>query len=139
MKKRLIPLSLLFVLSGTASAESTSAIDALKKTPNWGLIQAGTMCVEHYRFLPSGQVFIESNKERVSGTYSFLSQEISFKLPALVISFETDNKQVDCAGSRVDQTGTSTTNFLKIESEKKIYFCVDSLGKNCPAYLQPEI
>lgn len=137
MKKRFIPLGLLITISMSAWADRTTVIDLLKQTSNWGLVQPGTMCVEHYHFMPSGEVFIESNQERVTGTYSFLSKDNGFELPAVVISLVTDNQQPDCVGSRVNQSGTSTTNFLKKESDKKIYFCLDALGKNCPVYLRP--
>lgn len=123
---------------GVVKAETPSVIQILQKTPQWGLVQTGTACIEHYRFLPSGEVFISSNQERVSGTYSFISKENSFELPAVVIGFQTDNQQPDCTGSSENQAGLSTTNFLKKESDEKIYFCIDSLGKNCPVYLRPE-
>lgn len=138
MKKRSILLSLLMGMSVSVFADATTAIDALKQKQQWGLVQPGTMCVEHYRFLPSGEVFIESNKERVTGTYRFISKENGFELPAVMISFMTDNQQPDCAGSTDNQSGTSTINFLKKESDQKIYFCLDASGKNCPVYLRPE-
>lgn len=139
MKNKLIPLGLLLAMSMSAFADQkTSAIDVLKKTQRWGLIQPGNMCVERYRFLPSGEVMIESNQERVTGTYRVISEANSFDLPAVVISFGTDNQQPDCAGSRENQAGTSTTNFLKKESDQKIYFCLDASGKNCPVYLRPD-
>lgn len=138
MKKRLVVLSFLMSIVGVAKAETASVMQILQKTPQWGLVQTGTACIETYRFLPSGEVLISSNQERVSGTYSFISKENSFELPAVVIGFQTDNQQPDCTGSRENQAGSSTTNFLKKESDQKIYFCIDSLGKNCPVYLRPE-
>ncbi|MEG0488510.1 MAG: hypothetical protein RR575_11320 [Acinetobacter sp.] len=138
MKKKLIALSLLMSIVGVSKAETASVMQVLQKTPQWGLVQTGTACIENYRFLPSGEVLISSNQERVSGTYSFISKENSFELPAVVIGFQTDNQQPDCTGSRENQAGSSTTNFLKKESDQKIYFCIDSLGKNCPVYLRPE-
>lgn len=138
MKKRLVVLSLLMSLAGVSKAETPSVIQVLQKTPQWGLVQAGIACIEKYRFLPSGEVLIESNQERVSGSYSFITKENSFELPAVVIGFQTDNQQPDCTGSRENQVGVSTTNFLKQESDQKIYFCIDSFGKNCPVYLRPE-
>lgn len=138
MKKKLVALSFLMSIVGVAKAETPSVMQILQKTPQWGLVQTGTPCIETYRFLPSGEVLISSNQERVSGTYSFISKENSFELPAVVIGFQTDNQQPDCTGSRENQAGVSTTNFLKKESDQKIYFCIDSLGKNCPVYLRPE-
>lgn len=138
MKKRLVVLSFLMSIVGVAKAETASVMQILQKTPQWGLVQTGTACIETYRFLPSGEVLINSNQERVSGTYSFISKENSFELPAVVIGFQTDNQQPDCTGSRENQAGSSTTNFLKKESDQKIYFCIDSFGKNCPVYLRPE-
>ena len=138
MKKKLVALSFLMSIVGVAKAETPSVMQILQKTPQWGLVQTGTSCIETYRFLPSGEVLINSNQERVSGTYSFISKENSFELPAVVIGFQTDNQQPDCMGSRENQAGVSTTNFLKKESDQKIYFCIDSLGKNCPVYLRPE-
>lgn len=136
MKK--ILLSLLMIMPLPAIAGNASVVSALKQTPNWGLVRAGTACIEHYQFLPSGEVKIQSNLERVTGRYSFIEKSSGFELPAVVISFETDNKQSDCSGDRTDQVGTSTTNFLKKESDQKIFFCLDALGKSCPVYLRPE-
>ena len=138
MKKRLMVLSALATFSMFTHAESSLAVTALQKHVQWGLVQPGTMCVESYQFLPNGEVKVESNQERVTGKYSFISKENSFELPAVVIAFETDNQKADCGGSTANQAGTSTTNFLKRESDQKIYFCLDSLGKNCPVYLRPE-
>ena len=134
MKK--ILLSLLMIMPLSAMADNTSA-NILQKTPNWGLVRAGTACIEHYQFLPSGEVKIESNLERVTGRYSFIEKQTGFELPAVVISFETDNKQPDCANDRTDQTGTASTIFLKKESDQKIFFCLDALGKSCPVYIKP--
>ncbi|OTG95790.1 hypothetical protein [Acinetobacter sp. ANC 3832] len=138
-------LSLSLMLSITthavADSKSTSAsspLQTLLQTKNWGLVQPGTMCIEQYQFLPSGEVLIQSNKERVSGTYSYLEKQQGFELPAVVINFKTDNQQPDCAGNSENQAGTSTTNFIKKESDQKVYFCLDSLGKSCPVYLRPE-
>ena len=138
MKNRVLGLSLLMAMSVPSFAENTSVIEALKSKPNWGLIQPGTMCIEHYRFLSNREILIQSNQQRVTGTYSFISNENAFELPAIVIHFETDNRKSDCSGIQADQSGTSTTNYLKRESNQKIFFCLDALGKNCPVYLRPE-
>lgn len=130
-----------WVLQAQAQVAQTNRddlISILQKTQNWGLIRAGSSCVEQYQFLASGEVHIQSNKERISGHYQYLVTDQGFSLPALVISFAQDNRQVDCGGSSVDQTGTSTTNFLKKVSDQQIFFCNDALGKDCPVYLRPE-
>ena len=137
MKKGLLTLSLLMTTSLSAFADNLSAIDVLKKNANWDLVQPGTMCVEEYRFLPEGRVSIASNQERVTGSYSFITGTDTFGLPAVMISFETDNQQPDCMGNNANQAGTASTNFLKIESAQKIYFCLDAMGKSCPVYLKP--
>lgn len=93
-------------------------LQTLLQTKNWGLVQPGTMCIEQYQFLPSGEVLIQNNKERVSGTYSYLEKQQGFELPAVVINFKTDNQQPDCAGNSENQAGTSTTNFIKKESDQ---------------------
>ncbi len=77
MKKKLVALSFLMSIVGVAKAETPSVMQILQKKPQWGLVQTGTSCIETYRFLPSGEVLISSNQERVSGTYSFISKENS--------------------------------------------------------------
>lgn len=136
-----LSLMLSITTHAVADSKSTSAsspLEALLQTKNWGLVQSGTMCIEQYQFFPSGEVLIQSNKERVSGTYTYLEKRQGFELPAVVINFKTDNQQPDCAGNSENQTGTSTTNFLKKISDKQIYFCNDPLAKDCPVYLRPE-
>ena len=120
-----------------AQDQQQNLFEILKKTQHWGLVRADTACIEQYNFKPLGEVAISSQKERVTGNYSFLENTQKFELPAVTIHFTTDNKQPDCAGDSTDQTGTTTTNFLKKYSDKKIYFCNDSLGKDCPVYLKP--
>ena len=137
MKKGLLTFGLLMTTSLSAFADNLSAIDVLKTNANWDLVLPGTMCVEHYRFSPEGRISIASNQERVTGSYSFITGTNTFSLPAIVISFETDNQQADCMGNSANQAGTASTNFLKIESAQKIYFCLDAMGKNCPVYLKP--
>lgn len=138
MKVRLAVLSFLISLSGLATAETPSIVQTLQKQPQWGLVQPGISCIEKYQFLPSGDVLIKSDQQRVSGRYNFIPSQNTFDLPAVMISFETDNHKPDCAGNSQNQAGTSTTNFIKKESNQKIYFCLDALGKNCPVYLRPE-
>ena len=141
MNKILLALSTLLSISTLSVAAETSqksAIEVLSSIPKWGLIQPGTSCIEHYQFLAAKEVKISSNQERVTGTYEYTQGASNFELPAMVIHFATDNLRPDCAGNSDNQAGTSTTNFLKIESDQKIYFCTDAVGKNCPVYLRPE-
>ncbi|NHB59543.1 hypothetical protein G9F32_16225 [Acinetobacter sp. 194] len=129
-----------FLLFSTITVAETLSIEKnLSSTQKWGLVQSGTACIEHYRFKPTtNEVFISSNQEIVTGTYHFIEAGNHFELPAIVISFETDNQKADCANNATNQAGTSTTNFLKRVSDKKIFFCNDSLGKQCSVYLVPE-
>ena len=144
MHTKWLALGLIFGLNTATQAEialnesADSVVSVLQQSKYWGLIQPGTACVEQYQFLPSGDVIIDSNKEHVTGRYQYIESTQGFNLPALVISFETDNLGVDCGGNAVNQTGTSSTSFIKKESNQKIYFCNDNLGKNCPVYLRPE-
>ena len=139
MKKKI--LSLVGVLSGLLTMSSASAdltlVQKLQSEKIWGLVQPGTSCIEKYQFLPSGEVLVESNRERVTGAYHYIQAASNFELPAVMISFKTDNRQADCTGSTSDQTGTSTTNFIKKVSDQQIYFCNDALGQSCPVYLRP--
>lgn len=140
MKKTL--LGLVGVLSGLLVMSSASAdltlVQKLQSEKSWGLIQPGTSCIEKYQFLSNGEVLVESNRERVTGVYHYLEATSIAELPAVMISFKTDNRQPDCAGSTIDQAGTSTTNFIKKVSDQQIYFCNDALGQSCPVYLRPE-
>ena len=139
-----LALGLMFGLNTTTQAEialnesSEQLLSVLQQSKSWGLIQVGNACIENYQFLPSGDVIIDSNKEHVTGRYQYVATQQGFTLPALVISFETDNLGADCAGNIVNQAGTSTTNFVKKESNQKIFFCNDNLGKDCPVYLRPQ-
>ena len=129
----------LFGLFGSVSAVADSAlIQELQSKKSWGLVQPGISCIEKYQFSPSGEVFIQSNRERVVGIYHYIQANSHFELPAVMISFKTDNRQPDCAGNATDQSGTSTTNFIKKISDQQIYFCLDAQGQNCPVYLRPE-
>lgn len=144
MRTGWLALAVILGLSSVAQAEvkhnesSESLVSILQQSKNWGLIQVGNACIENYQFLPSGEVIVDSNKEHVTGRYQYIETSQGFTLPALVISFETDNLGADCAGNAVNQAGTSTTNFIKKESNQKIYFCNDNLGKDCPVYLRPQ-
>ncbi len=131
-------LSLTATIMAHAQEPKKDVFHVLKDTQFWGLIQSGSTCIEKYNFLPSGEVLISSHLERVTGSYSLLENIESFALPALVINFKTDNRQLDCAGNSSDQAGTSTTNFMKKVSDQQIFFCNDALGKDCPVYLRPE-
>lgn len=125
----------------SAVAESPvnpTLIQQLQKQKNWGLVQPGLICVEKYQFLPTGEVLIESNQQRVSGNYQYMETGNKFDLPAIVINFTTDNRKADCAGSVANMAGVISTNFVKKISDQQIYFCLDALGKNCPVYLRPE-
>lgn len=139
-----LALGLMVGLNSTVQAEITSndasqnIVNVLQQSKNWGLIQVGNACIENYQFLPSGEVIVDSNKEHVTGRYQYIETSQGFMLPALVISFETDNLGADCAGNAINQAGTSTTNFIKKESNQKIFFCNDNLGKDCPVYLRPQ-
>ena len=141
MKNYLIGFALLCGLSTALGAHAEQnqqdVFNTLKRIQFWGLIQANTLCAEQYNFLPSGEVAISSNAERITGQYSFMQNTQSFALPALIINFKTDNQQPDCLGSSSNQTGTSTTNFLKKVSDQEIYFCHDAWGKDCPVFLRP--
>ena len=140
MKQKKIGLffSLIF-LSSITTAETLNAERTFLNVQKWGLVQPGTTCIEHYTFKPTtSEVFISSNQEMVTGSYRFVEAQNKFELPAIVISFETDNQKPDCAGNAENQAGTSTTNFLKKVSDQKIFFCNDALGKQCSVYLIPE-
>lgn len=130
--------SVLGVLTSQTQAQELSVVETLKKYQHWGLVQPGTSCIEQYQLKPNGEVSIQSLQERVTGIYQYIVSTNNFELPAMVIHFETDNQKPDCAGSSVNQAGTSTTNFLKKETDQKIYFCEDAVGKNCPVYLRLE-
>lgn len=125
-------------LSHAEVTEQQQIFDTLKKTQHWGLVRSGTTCIEKYNFMPSGEISIASNKERITGRYSFLENTERFGLPAVVIYFNTDNKQPDCSGDSTNQAGLNTTNFLKKVSDQEIYFCNDALGKDCPVYIKPQ-
>lgn len=144
MRAGWLALGLMFGLSSVAQAEvklnesTESLVSVLQQSKSWGLVQAGYACIENYQFLPSGDVIIDSNQEHVTGRYQYVETQQGFTLPALVLSFETDNLGADCAGNAVNQAGTSSTSFIKKESNQKIYFCNDNLGKDCPVYLRPQ-
>lgn len=132
-------LGLMFMSSlSFADLRESPSLSTLLTSHPWGLIQPGTSCIENYQFSPNGTVEIKSNQEVVTGHYSLMTSEKNFELPAVAIQFETDNQQADCVGNTANQAGISTVNFIKRHSDNKIYFCVDSLGKNCPVYLRPE-
>lgn len=146
MNKFFIPLSILsfgfclnsLALAANTTTDSLSTFEILKKNQHWALIQNGTSCIEHYDFKSNGEVEIKSHLERITGTYTPFASSQNFELSAVVIHFETDNQQPDCMGNATNQAGTSTINFLKKESDQKIYFCDDALGKSCPVYIRPE-
>lgn len=128
-----------FFVSTLTTAENLTTDKTLLNVQKWGLVQPGTACIEHYTFKPTtNEVTISSGQEIVTGSYQFLEKKNNFELPAVVISFETDNQKPDCAGNADNQAGTSTTNFLKKVSDQKIFFCNDALGKQCSVYLIPE-
>ncbi|MFW1859401.1 hypothetical protein [Acinetobacter defluvii] len=135
----LTTLGLMF-MSSVSFAEliESPSLSSLLSSNHWGLIRSDTTCIEHYKFSDDGAVEIKGNQEVITGRYSVLTSEKTFELPAVVIQFETDNQKADCTGSAQNQAGMSTVNFLKKQSNEKIYFCVDSLGKNCPVYIRPE-
>ncbi|AWL27577.1 hypothetical protein DJ533_02670 [Acinetobacter defluvii] len=135
----LTTLGLMF-MSSVSFAEliESPSLSSLLSSNHWGLIRSDTTCIEHYKFSDDGAVEIKGNQEVITGRYSVLTSEKSFELPAVAIQFETDNQKADCTGSAQNQAGMSTVNFLKKQSNEKIYFCVDSLGKNCPVYIRPE-
>ena len=137
---RLITTLGLMLISSVSFAElrESSSLSTLLTSQTWGLIQPGTSCIENYQFSPDGTVEIKGNQEVITGRYSVMTSEKVFELPAVAIQFETDNQKPDCAGSTQNQVGMSTVNFLKKQSDEKIYFCIDALGKNCPVYLRPE-
>lgn len=132
-------LGLMF-MSSVSFAEliESPSLSSLLSSNHWGLVRPDTACIEYYKFSPDGKVDIKSNQEEVSGRYSFMTSDKPFELPAVAIQFETDNQKADCSGSTENQAGISTVNFLKKQSNEKIYFCIDSLGKNCPVYIRPE-
>lgn len=121
-----------------AELTESKPLSSLLTEKNWGLIRPDTACIEHYKFSPSGTVEIIGGQEIVTGHYSILSSDKGFELPAVIITFETDNQKADCTGSTENQIGIKTINFIKKESDQKIFFCDDSLGKKCPVYLRPE-
>ena len=131
-------LSTLCAITSQTQAQELSVVETLKQHQHWGLIQPGISCVEQYQFKPNGEVSIQSLQERVTGTYQYIISPNDFQLPAMVIHFETDNQKPDCAGSSVNQAGTSTTNFLKKGADQNIYFCHDASGKDCPVYIKPK-
>ena len=141
MEKLITPTQLwlcfsFFFISTVTTAENLTIEKTVINVQKWGLVQPGTACVEHYTFKPTtNEVFISSNQEIVTGSYRFIDTPNPFELPAVVISFETDNQKPDCAGNADNQAGTSTTNFLKKVSDQKIFFCNDALGKQCSVYL----
>lgn len=137
---RLITTLGLILMSSVSFAELTESpsLSTLLTSHTWGLIQPSTMCIENYQFSPDGTVEIKGNQEVITGRYSILTSEKIFELPAVAIQFETDNQKADCTDSTANQAGMSTINFIKKQSDEKIYFCIDSLGKNCPVYLRPE-
>lgn len=133
----LVSLGVFSISVTHAGQDKLDVFDTLQKTQFWGLIRADQRCVEKYDFMPSGKVAIASDKERVTGTYRSLEHNQTSQLPAIVINFQTDNTKSDCSGDSTNQASTLTINFLKKESDQKIYFCNDPLGQDCPVYLEP--
>lgn len=143
MRTVILTVSLMMSLSNLALAETQldkqNSVDIIKKQSNWELIQPGISCIENYQFsTTNNEVLIKSNQERIVGSYSFVEKEQGFELPAIVINFITDNQKSDCKGSSVNQAGISSTHFLKMVSDQKIFFCLDAFGKNCPVYIRPK-
>lgn len=142
MLKRCIALVFGSLVMSQLPAQSVTiesdVFNTLKTQQYWGLVQPGISCVEQYTFKANGEVDIKSHLERITGNYTQLVPTQNIELSAVVIRFETDNQQPDCMGNSTNQAGTSTTNFLKKDSDQKIYFCLDAFGKNCPVYLRPE-
>lgn len=122
----------------TTSATAKSAIELLTQTPKWKLTLPESSCVEHYQFLNGQELAISSASQRLTANYQFIASETNDQLPALAIHFTSDNQKADCSGNSQSQTGITTVNFLKKQSDQKIYFCLDALGKDCPVYLNPE-
>lgn len=132
---------ILTILAGSqvyATSVESDVFQILKSKQHWGLVQPGTACIEYYQFKNNGEVQIKSHQERIFGTYQYIATTQNFELPAVMIHFEKDNQKTDCKGDASNQAGTSTTNFLKKQSDQKIFFCNDALGKDCPVYLQTE-
>lgn len=135
----MLSLSTVIQADATLKESSSDLISILQQSKSWELIYPNNLCVEKYQFLSSGKVIIDSDQEHVTGRYQYSNIHQSTTLPALVVSFETDNLGTDCLGNTVDQAGTSTIFFLKKEADQKFYFCNDDLGKNCPVYLRPQL
>lgn len=117
---------------------SVADLAVLKTVQSWGLVQPGTSCIEHYQFSGDGTLHIQSDQQRVAGTYALYISQRMFELPAMMMHYTTDNLKPDCAGNTQNQVGSSTTIFIKKESDQKLYLCEDNLGKNCPVYLKPD-
>lgn len=135
---RLITTLGLMLISSVSFAElrQSPSLSTLLASHTWGLIQPGVSCIENYQFFPDGTLEIKGNQEVITGRYRVMTSEKAFELPAVAIQFDTDNQKPDCAGSTQNQAGMSTVHFLKKQSDEKIYFCLDALGKNCPVYLR---
>ncbi|QOW44450.1 MULTISPECIES: hypothetical protein [Acinetobacter] len=144
MRVKLLALSLILLFSSAIQAEEKivepqQIVDILQQVQNWELIQPNTACKESYQFLPKGDITIQSNKEKVTGFYQYILPQDENNLPALGITFETDNLKEDCNGNSNNDVNISNVNFLKKASKDKIYLCTDYTGKNCPVYLRPKL
>ncbi|AUZ04426.1 MULTISPECIES: hypothetical protein [Vitreoscilla] len=117
----------------SAMAMPAWAVTETNLVGSWAMpVPNNAQCSEYYRFEADGNLQINSALERISARYEVKN---TAGLPQMNVVFVEDNGMVDCFGNGANQSGQSTTHFLKWENANHVRYCSDALGQNCPVSL----
>lgn len=96
----------------------------------WKMPRTG--CEETYRFTADGKVNVTSAREQTENEFSIASPDERSARWRLTITTRKDNRQPDCGGSAVDDTGKSTTQHVFLNYAQDVMLvCTTAQGYQC--------
>lgn len=149
MKKKLVSLCCtalsLFALNQVSFAQNqttpTNNVQnksplGLQIRPNliglWQLKPYNSQCIEYYNFQENEQLVVNSGQEWVLAHYHYQYPEHHQEsLPILHLSMLYDNNEMDCSGSKEDQTHEETAHFIKWNTPHQFELCNKEDGTSC--------
>ena len=103
----------------------------IQSNPNKDLIastKVSNQCRELYNFAADNEVWTVSGKELTYGRYLITHREEG--LPIIAIKTIYDNNEVDCSGTKIDQTDEALIAFLNHDCNQ-MKCCADPDGNEC--------
>jgi hypothetical protein len=88
-------------------------------------------CPYRLAFTESGEIFVESGQERLSGTYTIEPQPGTNPVARVVRVIKQTNGMPDCSGRVVSYNETPQGAFVFVADQKAIVLCFDAQGQSC--------